>query len=330
MTKVLVTGASGFIAKHILRELLAKDYEVRASIRSDRRKAEIEALFPEADIEFVTLDLSKDDGWQEAMTGVDVLMHTASPFPMALPKDPQDLIRPAVDGTLRALKAAKSAGVGRVIITSSCVAIYKDAAKPKMDPSDERNWTTADAPYVTAYEASKTLAEKAAWDVVADAPDIALTTINPGLVFGPAMDKHYGTSLNVIEQLMTGEMPMVPAINMVTVDVRDVARMHVDAIALEETKGERFVAASDALSFLELGQAIKEAVPDAKTPTRVAPDWLLRAMALVMQDLAAIVPNLGRNLLCSNSKAEKTFGMTFIPTRDAAVASAQSVREFTG
>ncbi|MEM9966749.1 MAG: NAD-dependent epimerase/dehydratase family protein [Pseudomonadota bacterium] len=328
MTKVLLTGASGFIAKHILRELLEKGYAVRASIRSERRKAEIQALFPEAEIEFATLDLSKDDGWDTALSGVDVLMHTASPFPLAEPKDPQELIRPAVDGTLRALKAAKAAGVDRVIMTSSCVAIYKDASKPKMMPSDEGNWTTADAPYVSAYEASKTLAEKAAWDFVAQTPEIALTTINPGLVFGPAMDEYYGTSLNIVDQMMNGQMPMVPNMHMVTVDVRDVARMHVAAINLEATKGERFIASSDAMSFLELGQSIKATIPDAKTPKRIAPDWLLRAMALFAKDVRAITPNLGRNLLCSNKKAPKTFGMQFIPTRDAVVASAQSVRAF--
>ena len=213
MTKVLLTGASGFIAKHILRELLENGYEVRASIRSEKRKSELEALFPDAKIEFVFLDLAKDEGWAEALNGMDVLVHTASPFPFSQPKDPQELIRPAVDGTLRALNAAKAAGIKRVILTSSCVAIYKDASKPVTESSGESNWTTPDDPSVNAYEASKTLAEKAAWDFVAENPEIALTTINPGIVLGPAMDKNYGTSLNIVEQMMTGKMPMVPAIN---------------------------------------------------------------------------------------------------------------------
>lgn len=142
MTKVFVTGASGFIAKHILRELLEKGYEVRASLRSEKRKAEIEALFPDATLEFAYLDLDKDDGWNEAMQGCDVLMHTASPFPLSEPKDPQDLIRPAVDGTMRAMRAAQAAGIKRVILTSSCAAIYKEAGKPPMKPSDETNWTS--------------------------------------------------------------------------------------------------------------------------------------------------------------------------------------------
>ena len=209
MTKVFVTGASGFIAKHILRELLENEYQVRASVRSDGRKDELQALFPDAALEFATLDLTRDDGWQDALKGCDVLIHTASPFPLTEPKDPQDLIRPAVDGTLRAMHAAKDAGIKRVVLTSSCAAIYKQADKPKMSPSDETNWTSPDEPSVGAYEASKTLAERAAWDFAAENPDIALTTINPGAVFGPPMDARYGSSLELVEQLMTGKVPPI-------------------------------------------------------------------------------------------------------------------------
>ncbi|WP_419913689.1 SDR family oxidoreductase [Hoeflea sp.] len=328
MTKVLLTGASGFIAKHILRELLENGYEVRASIRSEKRKSELEALFPDAKIEFVFLDLAKDEGWAEALNGMDVLVHTASPFPFSQPKDPQELIRPAVDGTLRALNAAKAAGIKRVILTSSCVAIYKDASKPVTESSGESNWTTPDDPSVNAYEASKTLAEKAAWDFVAENPEIALTTINPGIVLGPAMDKNYGTSLNIVEQMMTGKMPMVPAITMPCVDVRDVAKMHVAAIELEATKGERFAAAADNVAFIELGNMIKAADPQANTPKRQAPNWLLRVMGLFVRDIKAMLPNLGRNLSCSGAKAEKTLGFTFIPIKDAMAASAKSIRQF--
>ena len=140
MSKVLVTGASGFIAKHIVRELLEQGHAVRGTVRSQRRQAEVEALFPDASIEFAMLDLTADAGWDEALTGVDVLMHTASPFPQDEPDDPQELIRPAVDGTMRAMRAAHKAGVSRVILTSSCAAIYKDSAKPPLQQSDPR-WT---------------------------------------------------------------------------------------------------------------------------------------------------------------------------------------------
>lgn len=328
MTKVFLTGASGFIAKHILRELLAHGYQVRASIRSDKRKEELQGLFPDGSLEFATLDLTKDEGWQDALQGCDVLMHTASPFPLTEPKDPQDLIRPAVDGTLRAMRAAKEAGIKRVILTSSCAAIYKQAGKPKMQSSDETNWTSPDDPSVGAYEASKTLAEKAAWDFVDENPDIALTTINPGAVFGPPMDARYGSSLELVEQLMTGKVPMAPPMDMVAVDVRDVARMHVAAIDLEATKGERFAAASGTHRFLELGRMLKAWDSALKTPGREAPLWLLWIMGLFSKDVKGVLANVGRTLAVSGAKAEKTFGFKFIPVKDALVASAKAVQTF--
>jgi dihydroflavonol-4-reductase len=329
MTKVFVTGASGFIAKHILRELLEKGYEVRASVRSDTRRAELEGLFPEAPLEFAILDLTKDEGWQDALKGCDVLVHTASPFPLTEPKDPQDLIRPAVDGTMRAMKAARDAGISRVILTSSCAAIYKQTDKPKMLPSDESNWTSPDDPSVGAYEASKTLAERAAWDFVADHPEIALTTINPGAVFGPPMDARYGSSLELVEQLMTGKVPMAPPMDMVAVDVRDVARMHVTAIDLETTKGERFAAASGTHRLIEMGEMLKSWDATLKTPTREAPEWLLRIMGVFSKDAKAVAGNLGRTLAVSGMKAEKTFGFRFIPVEDAIIASAEAVKANT-
>ncbi|MEM6941292.1 MAG: NAD-dependent epimerase/dehydratase family protein [Pseudomonadota bacterium] len=328
MTKVFVTGASGFIAKHILRELLEKGYEIGASVRSERRKSEIEALFPDANISFAFLDLLGDDGWEHALQGSDVLMHTASPFPLSEPKDPNDLIRPAVDGTLRAMKAAKAAGIKRVILTSSNVAIYKDAQKSGSQPSDEHNWTSPDDPAVSSYEASKTLAERAAWDFVADNPEIALTTINPGLVVGPAMDKHYGTSLDIIQQMMTGKMPMVPPVTMPCVDVRDVAMMHVAAIENDATKGQRYAATADNLPFIDLGNMVKAADSTAKAPKSVAPIWLLKIMGIFLKDVKMMLPNIGRNLTVTGAKAERDFEFKYIAVSKAIDASVKSIKQF--
>ena len=325
MTKVFLTGASGFIAKHILRELLDKGLEVRASVRSERRKGEIMALFPQANIEFAMLDLTKDEGWADALTGCDVLMHTASPFPIEEPKDPQMLIRPAVDGTLRALKAAKAAGIERVVLTSSCAAIYKQADKPAHTQSDETMWTTADAPFVGAYEASKTLAERAAWDFVAQNPQMKLTTINPGAVYGPAMDHHYGSSLEIIERMMTGKLPMVPPMNMPVVDVRDVAMMHVAAID-DQYAGERYAAVAQSPDFIEIANMLRDWDPKLKAPKRVAPVWLLKFLALFMRDMKSVAPSLGRNLAVSGAKAQEAFGFKFIPANEAVIASANSVK----
>lgn len=249
MSTVLVTGASGFIAKHIVRELLEQGHTVRASVRSGRGRAQVEALFPEANLEFVTLDLLVDDGWAEAMDGINVLVHTASPFPGDEPADRMELIRPAVKGTTRALEAAHQAGVHRVVLTSSCAAIYKPAGADLSQPRTRADWTDPDGPATSAYEASKTLAERAAWDFVAAHPEMHLTTINPGAVFGPPMDEHYGTSLGYVEQILSGAMPMLPELSMPAVDVRDVARMHAAAVALPQTEGQRFPANSGAMTL---------------------------------------------------------------------------------
>lgn len=326
MKKVFVTGASGFIAKHIVQTLLAKNYQVRASVRSKARQAELEALFPDANLEFAFLDLNKDDGWQEAMHGCDVLMHTASPFPFSQPKDPQELIRPAVDGTKRALQAAHDAGIKRVILTSSCAAIYKDDSKPPMQVSDETNWTSPESPMVSAYEASKTLAERAAWEFVGEHQNMVLTTINPGAVFGPPMDDRFGTSLEIVEQLVTGKFPLAPPMDLVAVDVRDVARMHVDAIDLETTYGERFAAAAGTHSILTLANELKQWDSTLKVPSKEAPVWLLKVMSLFSGDAKMMVQGLGRTLAVKGDKAEKTFGFTFIPVNTALIDSAKAVK----
>ncbi len=330
MTKVLVTGSSGFIAKHIVRELLEKGDEVRGTVRSDKRRAEVEALFPDADLEFVTLDLTADDGWAEALDGVDVLMHTASPFPSGTPKDPDELIRPAVDGTMRAMRAAQAAGVTRVILTSSCAAIYKDSAKPPAEPSTADNWTDPDASYVTPYEASKTLAEKAAWDFVAEHPEMQLTSINPGGVFGPAMDTNYGTSLELLEQIFSGKFPMAPDMGLPIVDVRDVAHMHVAAVDTPESIGNRYAANAGALKMVEIAATLAEAYPDRRIPARTAPDFLVRAMGLFVPILKQAAQNLGRNSEVDGAPAEQDFDFTYIPSRDAVLASAEFLTAHNG
>jgi dihydroflavonol-4-reductase len=326
MSKVLVTGASGFIAKHIVRELLEQGHAVRGTVRSQRRQTEVEALFPDASIEFVTLDLTADAGWDDALTGVDVLMHTASPFPQDEPDDPQELIRPAVDGTLRAMRAAHKAGVSRVILTSSCAAIYKDSAKPPMQRSTEANWTDPDADFVSAYEASKTLAERAAWEF-AEANDMQLTTINPGGVFGPAMDSNYGTSLELVERFLDAADPMYPDINLPAVDVRDVAYMHVHAIGNDETVGERFAANAGAIDMIDSAKLLAQHYPDNGIKTRKAPNWLLRIVGRFDKTVRQVVGNLGRNSDVDGSKAERVMGFTYIPSNDALLASAAYVTE---
>ncbi len=248
MTTVLLTGASGYIGKHITLQLLTAGYTVRASVRSGAKADEVRAAMTAhlpagfdlaSKLSFVELDLESDSGWDAAIKGVDVLVHSASPFPIAQPKDEDDLVRPAVEGTLRAMKAAHSAGVKRVVLTSSVAAIYGTDLPTGKTEFDETVWS--DPNHIigrVAYTKSKTLAEKAAWDyIAANAPEIELTTVNPVLVAGAPLDAHFGASVSVVERVLNGVDPLLPDISFSIVDVKDVAAMHVKAISTDAAKG---------------------------------------------------------------------------------------------
>ncbi|MEL6684203.1 MAG: aldehyde reductase [Pseudomonadota bacterium] len=329
---VLLTGASGYIAKHIALQLLEAGYHVRGTVRSIERGQEVTAavrphLTDSSDLDsrltFAALDLSHDTGWDDAMNGVDVLMHTASPFPLTQPKDEDDLIRPAVDGALRAVRAAHQAGITRVIFTSSTVAISGSALPPGDTAFDETNWTDPADPDVSAYGRSKTLAERAAWNFIRDeAPQMQLTVINPGFVLGAPLDQNFGTSIQVIERLLRGKDPMVPNIGFGTVDVQDVAEMHVRVIDKPETYGQRIMTVDSFISFQELATAIKSAYPDRKIATRIAPDFLIRLLGWFDPAIKSIIPSLGRVDKMDNARAIATLGRGMRQARKAAVSSA--------
>jgi dihydroflavonol-4-reductase len=324
MTTILLTGASGFIGKHIALQLLNQGYEVRASVRNSAKAAEVlDAVRPhlldganlDSRLTFVELDLNEDDGWDEALLGVDVLMHTASPFPLASPKDENDLIRPAVEGTLRALRAAHNAGVTRVILTSSNAAIYGCELPAGVAAYDETCWTDVTHPIGrVAYTKSKTLAEKAAWEYIKhNDTAIALTTINPVLVLGAPLDKNFASSVSVVERILRGKDPMLPDLSFAIVDVRDVALMHVAAIKNDQTKGERLLATSETRSFVEIAKYLKSVYPKSRIKTARAPSSVVRILALFDGDIKSILPMLGRRAEFSNAKATRMLGINFIP-----------------
>jgi dihydroflavonol-4-reductase len=333
MSTVLLTGAGGYIGKHVALQLLNKGYDVRASVRDLKRSQEIkDAITPhlasgvdlEKSLTFVLLDLNKDSGWDEALAGVDVLMHTASPFPIASPKNEDEIIRPAVDGTLRALRAAKAAGVKRVVLTSSVAAIYGCDLPTGVSEFDETMWTDVTHPVGSvAYTKSKTLAEKAAWDFIkSEASDIALTTINPVLVMGAPLDRHYGSSISVVERVLKGKDPMLPDLRFGIVDVKDVAKMHVECIDVKSTFGQRILASSGTLSFVQIAEIIKSAYPESKTKTGKAPNLLIKFLANFDADIKAVLPMLGKPMLVSNKKAKSLLGMTFISAETSVKDSA--------
>jgi dihydroflavonol-4-reductase len=326
MSTVLLTGITGFIAKHIALQLLQAGHAVRGTARSPDRLAEVQAALrphlPDGALErlsVVKADLTSDSGWAEAARGCDVLMHTASPFPLAQPRNPDDLIRPAVDGTLRAMRAAHAAGITRMIVTSSVAAVYDET---KGGLQDESNWLAADAAGTSAYSLSKLRAEQAAWAFAKDHPGVALTTVNPTLVAGPPLDRHYGSSLGLIERALKARDAAVPDIGFGFVDVRDVARMHLRAMERPETAGRRYIADAGSMTFRDMALVLKAAYPDRKIVTRVAPHWLLRIIGLWDRSVSAIVARQGQIDRVSNARAKGEMGIDFIPSdqavRDAA------------
>ncbi len=328
---VLVTGATGYIAKHIVAGLLNRGYSVVGSARDAARDAEMRAaLGPavrDADAldryRTVALDLGADDGWLDAMNGVDAVMHTSSPYPLASPKDAGEVIVPAVDGTTRMLSAANAAGIARVILTSSSGAITVRDAPGNGIAFDETDWTDLDHPAATPYFKSKTLAERAAWDFAKAHSDMALTVINPCFVMGPPLDARYGTSIRVLERIMKGKDPMLPRFGFPSVDVRDVAEAHIRALETPETYGERILVGERFLWFSEVAHAIGAALPDRRIVTREAPDFVIRALALFDREVRTIVPILGRREEISNAKARRLLGMEF---RDATQAAGETGR----
>jgi dihydroflavonol-4-reductase len=325
MDVVLLTGVSGFIAKHIALKLLNAGYNVRGTVRRLDRAAEIhDALAPyltehAGQLSLVQADLESDAGWAEAMGGIAALVHTASPFPIAQPKDPATVIRPAVEGTERVLKAAVAAGVTRVVLTSSTVAVLNEAKPDTLQ--DEADWCDTHLPSTTPYAKSKTLAERAAWEI-ARARGLRLTTINPGLVLGPPLDDHYGSSLGLIERFMKGRDPMLPPLGLPIVDVRDVAEMHLRALQRPETEGRRYIASAGSMAFVDMGRTLKSAYPTRRIPTREAPKALVRFLSLFDPAIKSILPKLGHLERVSNARAVSEMGMEFIAPKAALLASA--------
>jgi dihydroflavonol-4-reductase len=332
----VVTGASGYIAKHIVAQLLDEGWHVRGTVRQPDRGEEVRAavrpvLRDPRDLSerlsFATLDLERDEGWDEALAGADALVHTASPFPLVQPKDPDAVIRPAVSGMRRALEAAARAGVRRVVATSSVAAIMEGPLPPGRAVRDERDWTDPDTPGATPYVRSKTLAERAAWEV-AEARGLALTTINPGFVIGPGLDRRIGTSLSVVQRLLQGRDPMLPNFGFSCVDVRDVAAMHVAALDRPEAAGERIIGAERFLWFPEMGAILKAEYPDRRITTRTAPKLVVRLLALFDPAVRSILPDLGRRREARSDKAARLLGVQFRDARQSLKdAAAFLVRE---
>jgi nucleoside-diphosphate-sugar epimerase len=330
---VLVTGGSGFIGVHCILQLLETGYRVRTTVRSLSREADVRKMLKTGGVEagealsFFAADLNAEAGWQEAVSGCDYVLHVASPFPTDAPKDENDLIRPAVDGTLRVLQAARQAGVKRVVVTSSFAAVAY-GHPPTDQPFTEEDWTDVNTG-VRAYVKSKTVAERTAWDFIArEGQGLELAVVNPTAVFGPVLGPDYSSSIQLLQRLMTGSVPGLPDMSFNVVDVRDVADLHLRAMTDPAARGERFLAlAGDCMSVEEMAQVLRKTMGEAakRVPTRRLPDWLLRLVALGSPSIRELVPNLGIVRRASNAKARRLLGWSPRSNEEAVVATAESL-----
>jgi len=331
---VLVTGGSGFLGAHCILALLNAGYRVRTTVRSARREADVLAMLkaggaePGDALSFAHTDLMGDKGWPEAATGCRYVLHVASPFPPGVPKHEDDLIVPAREGALRVLRAARDAGVERVVLTSSFAAIGYGQAPVAGHPFTEENWSNL-SEKVSAYVKSKTLAERAAWDFIdREGGSLELAVVNPVGIFGPVLGPDHSTSTDFIRRLMDGEMPGLPRMVFGVVDVRDVADLHVRAMTHPAARGERFLCTGgDFMSMLEIAKVLKARMgaAGAKVPARQLPNWLVRLAALRDPALKQLVPELGKQKNGTNAKARGLLGWKPRSAEDAIVASAESL-----
>jgi nucleoside-diphosphate-sugar epimerase len=327
---VLVTGVSGFLGSWCAIELLRRGHQVRATVRDLAREPRVRAsvgsqVDPGDRLELFAADLTEDDGWDEAARGCDFVLHVASPFPPKQPKDPDELIVPARDGTLRVLRAAFAAGAERVVVTSSVAAIGGGAKAE--EPLTEEDWTDLGNPQLSPYVRSKTVAERAAWDFAEEAGERdRLAVVNPGAILGPALDEDRSFSLQAIERLLNG-MPGVPRIGFSWVDVRDVADLEIRAMTAPEAGGQRLIAVGEFAWMAEVAEIIRARLGEdaSKVPTRRVPNLLVRAMGVFDPGVRSIVGQLGRRSSYSSEKARTTVGWTTRPLEDTVTETARSL-----
>ncbi len=329
---VLVTGGTGFIAQHCILALLDAGYRVKTTVRSLTREAEVRANLkaggaePGDRLSLVAADLGSDNGWAEAAAGCAYVLHGASPTPSGNQVREEDWVRPAVDGNLRVLRAARDTGAKRVVLTSAFGAIgagHRALARPFV----ETDWSDLTG-NVAPYQKSKTLAERAAWDFVArEGGGLELAAINPTMVLGPALGPDYSHSIRTIKEMLEGQ-PGYPKIKTCVVDVRDVADLHLRAMIDPAAKGERFLATSGkSLWLAEIAKLLKARMGASagRVSTRTLPNLLIRSMAITNPTMKGLVPLLGADLDASGDKAQRLLGWSPRPREEAIVASAESL-----
>lgn len=337
---VLVTGGSGFIGAHCILQLAAAGYKIRSTVRDWKRRAELDEIFNsvannyahgnKVSVDWFQADLNHDQGWQEAVNGCDYVLHVASPVPLSMPKNENELINPAKEGSLRVLRAAAAAKVKRVVLTSSVAAVSsgstsRDAVYTSAD------WANPDAAGVSAYARSKTYAERAAWDFIQkDKSGLELSVINPSVVFGPIIEKDLGASVSIIKMCLNGKLPGIPNIGFECVDVRDVAILHVKAMTSPKAAGKRFICSNDYIRLSDIVSLLKDKYPQYKKrlPNKTIPNFIIKIAALFSSKLKIISSNLGKVSRYDTSETIKTLDWQPKSVQEAIFSAADSLIKF--
>ena len=328
---VLVTGGTGFVAGWCIIELLQRGYAVRTTVRSLSHEPGVRAALASTAgssdrLTFFAADLTKDEGWDAAVAGCDYVLHVASPLGGDGSRDPNALLAPARDGTLRVLRAATKAGVKRVVMTSAAAAARPPQGSDRI--SDETVWTDPTDRKFDAYRLSKILAERAAWDFMAASGDrTTFTTVLPGAVFGPVLTKEKLGSVRIIQRLLEGRPPGIPRLGFFVVDVRDLAELHVRAMISPEAAGQRFLAAGEFMWMKDIARTLRSRLGDraGKVPTRGLPDFVVRFLSLFIPQMRMLTRDLGRRNSLTAEKAQRVLGFSPRPATTTVVDCAESL-----
>ena len=331
MEKVLVTGATGFIGLHCIKQLLDRGYSVNGTLRSQDRQTEVVDSLernntPTRHLSLFEVDLNRDSGWDSAIRDCNYVLHVASPFVLT-DEDEDFFVKPAVEGVQRALKFSKKHNVKKVILTSSFAAIH-ETLNNRQESFDEEDWSNPNKPGISFYAKSKTMAELAAWEFMEmENPDFSLTVINPVLVMGPSLSKDVGTSNSLVKNMINGSVPGTPKIHIGIVDVRDVASVHILAMESSSADGERIIVSEKELWVHEVAAILRDAGFN-KTPKVEFPKWLMKVVALFRKDLALMVPMIGKRRDVSSSKARELLGWKPMKAELSIIDTAQQLKDF--